>query len=474
VVQPRFFCGQLLTDQDLTRLVTWTGDRLRLARYRDGWGVACGLEVRCDPRKPGGVLVGPGYAMSCCGEDVIVCEDTPLDLSSACQEAEDPCADLRPQKPTEQPATGAAGGTLGGFHPVGGDADLVAVDLTIGYHPEEAAFVTALAGGACNGSASCEHSQVKESFKLTVRQVQGDTDPAKAAAAAWRQGWERCSEVLAAFGRRFTSFEGNGEAIRRWLVEWIDSHPLRQFCFVREWICTLDAKELASEATVAGALFWLVQDCRNAYVTCACHDCGEGHSVPLARVWLRRSSPDAWTGEGCSVVRIDACPPFRRPIGRQCWPAPLGAVNGGQVLWHRWPEACSTLAGLGVRVGEPVPLTLPDTVAGLETELRCSPFLACGEPVIPQVLDLGPDGQRVVGFCGGGRDQQRATDVEAGPQAQAKAVPAAEAATKAQAEAEEEPAAEAKPAARRATGQRRPAQSSGAASRGGRRERRDR
>lgn len=68
LVRPRFFGGQLLTDTDLGQLVTWTADKLRLGRYRHGWGVVCGLEVRCDPANPSGVIVGPGYAVSCCGE----------------------------------------------------------------------------------------------------------------------------------------------------------------------------------------------------------------------------------------------------------------------------------------------------------------------------------------------------------------------------------------------------------------------
>src|SRR5262245_59204059 len=76
--QPRFFCGQLLTDQDLTALLRWTQDKLRLGRYRHGWGVVCGLEVHCDPRQPGWVIVSPGYAVSCCGDDIIVCQDEPF------------------------------------------------------------------------------------------------------------------------------------------------------------------------------------------------------------------------------------------------------------------------------------------------------------------------------------------------------------------------------------------------------------
>ena len=60
LMQPRFFCGQLLTDQDLTTLRTWTQQKFRLSRYRDGWGVACGLNVRCDHEKSGHIIIEPG------------------------------------------------------------------------------------------------------------------------------------------------------------------------------------------------------------------------------------------------------------------------------------------------------------------------------------------------------------------------------------------------------------------------------
>ena len=94
LVQPRFFCGQLLTDRDLTALLTWTQDKFRLSRYRDGWGVVCGLNVSCDQENPGHVIVEPGYALDCCGNDILVCEPARFDLSDACRREEDPCVTL--------------------------------------------------------------------------------------------------------------------------------------------------------------------------------------------------------------------------------------------------------------------------------------------------------------------------------------------------------------------------------------------
>jgi hypothetical protein len=72
-VRPRFFAGQLLTEDDLQALTGYiTGkDRLR-NRLLSGSGVVCGLEVACDPCGNGKVSVRPGYALDCCGNDIVV------------------------------------------------------------------------------------------------------------------------------------------------------------------------------------------------------------------------------------------------------------------------------------------------------------------------------------------------------------------------------------------------------------------
>ena len=72
--RPRFFAGQLLTEDDLNRLDHYIVAKNRLHnRYLIGWGVACGLEVVCNVCGPdqaaGGVLVGrdfPPYEQTHC------------------------------------------------------------------------------------------------------------------------------------------------------------------------------------------------------------------------------------------------------------------------------------------------------------------------------------------------------------------------------------------------------------------------
>ena len=95
--RPRFFAGQLLTEQDLNRLDHYIVAKNKLHnRYLFGWGVVCGLEVVCHPCNM--VAVRPGYALSPCGEDIIVCRETTVDVCSlinACRKPQqDPCAPI--------------------------------------------------------------------------------------------------------------------------------------------------------------------------------------------------------------------------------------------------------------------------------------------------------------------------------------------------------------------------------------------
>lgn len=383
-VRPRFFCGQLLTDTDLGALVDWTADKLSLARYRHGWGVVCGLDVRCDPTKPGGVIISPGYAISCCGDDIIVAEDYRYDLSNACGRQPAPC---------EDPAGSA-------YHEHTSKAE--AVDLYICYREEGAEPQTALAHRVCGEGGACEHSRTKELFALTVQPVEGDQDPVSAAAKRWEARYDACLGVLTAYINRFSEHQyydqKQTEAIQQWLLKWIDDHPLTQFCSLREEICQLGTSDKVTEGDIARLLFYLVQDCRNAYLTCNCHTC-DTIGVPLARAWLRSQEED----RRCHVVSIDPYPPYRRPLRQDCWPAPLGWTNVGQVIWHRWGEACTTLVDLGVHVVDTVQFEIPETVAELRKVLACRPFVDCREreEVVVQLYESESDGStRVVGFCG--------------------------------------------------------------------------
>jgi hypothetical protein len=80
--RPRFFAGQLVTDADFRRLDQYLVGKDRLHnKFLHGSGVVCGLEVVCNPCDDT-VTVRPGYALGPCGEDIVVCADTSVDVGA--------------------------------------------------------------------------------------------------------------------------------------------------------------------------------------------------------------------------------------------------------------------------------------------------------------------------------------------------------------------------------------------------------
>ena len=98
--RPRFFAGQLLSEEDLNRLDHYIVEKNKLHnRYLHGWGVVCGLEVFCHPCE-GQVTVTSGYALSPCGDDIVLCADDVVnvcDLIQRCRERER--LDCEPPRP---------------------------------------------------------------------------------------------------------------------------------------------------------------------------------------------------------------------------------------------------------------------------------------------------------------------------------------------------------------------------------------
>lgn len=383
LVQPRFFCGQLLTDQDLGAMLEWTQGRLRLGRYRRGWGVVCGLDVRCDPDPdhPSRVLVTPGYAVGCCGDDVVVCEETPVELADACRRQE-PYAGLQPRRAAEE----------GEEHPHR------VVDLYLRYREEPSEPQTALGRSACREVAACEFARTRESFEVTWRPGVRGSDPIRAEAERWQEGYERCFEVLDACRGAFPGQElPEAPALRAWLLRWIAAHPLQRFCFVRDRVCELDDGSLVEQ--ILDILFWLVLDCRTGALARRCPGCGEHPGVPLARVCL---APPVDPEGVCRVVSVDPYPPHRRPLAPFTRPAPPGCVNVEQVLWYRPVEAATVLAAQGVGVWGTRPFELPPQLSELRQKMAGQRWVEVGREVVLEVWEPGPgtclEGPRVVGI----------------------------------------------------------------------------
>lgn len=113
-VRPRFFSGQLLTEDDLELLVGYVTQKQRLHnRYLFGAGVVCGLSVASHPCRGGKIVVEPGYALDCCGNDLVLDCPQVLDVNQMIQalrieslggfDCGDPCAALAEPAPVPPP-----------------------------------------------------------------------------------------------------------------------------------------------------------------------------------------------------------------------------------------------------------------------------------------------------------------------------------------------------------------------------------
>jgi hypothetical protein len=346
LVRPRFFCGQLLTDADLTALVTWTQEKFRLRRYVAGWGVLCGLQVSCDSKNPAGVVVSPGYALDCCGNDVIICDDARLDLGPACPRPE--CLDPWEEQPAsgEQPEGGGTYGTgllsdlLGGARAL----DVVLHYAEVGSQPQ-----AAVARSACGEKAACEYSRTREGYRLTY--VPAGDDPQKAAADRWYSAYQRAMRQAVDFADSLPGVPADGELQQR-LLDWLARYPPHGLCGLEGFIRRMTTA--ANSPRLEELLFWIVLDYRYGWLACGCVACDAEAGIPLARVWLTSA------GE-CRVLAIHDQAPYRRPLRPAvCLPAPRDRFNLAQVLGQEMSEATRTLAEAGMVITGEAAVTAAD------------------------------------------------------------------------------------------------------------------
>ncbi len=89
-LRPRFFAGMLLCEDDLQAVGDYLLAKRRLTnRSMFGAGVVCGLEVGCDRCASGSVAVSPGYALDCCGNDIVVDCPEEVDVIALVRELRD-------------------------------------------------------------------------------------------------------------------------------------------------------------------------------------------------------------------------------------------------------------------------------------------------------------------------------------------------------------------------------------------------
>lgn len=365
LTRPRFFCGQLLTDQDLSALLEWTQNKRRLDRYKQGWGVVEGLQVVCDPSNRSQVIVRTGYAVDPCGNDIVVCESSSVDLSQACPIAQSSCTQFTGEQLEEMNRF------LGMDLPPG---EVSVVDLYLHYHERGQLPLPALGRGACSERDACEFSRVQEHYRFDWQYAPLAGNPFDEVLREWERNYFiECRRVVERYEAEFPRRSNEAQAlidldkVKAWLHRWLDTHPLHEFCFVRDAIDLLPEPGEDNEIDgLARLLLWIVQDCRNEYLRQRPMPSAPSAGVPVARIWLhRKDAPSAQ----CRVIHVDDFPVPRQELSSDAWPAPDGEVNLGRYVWQRTEQVCAQLSDLGlepVRVEIPVPQSIDDLKRFLE------------------------------------------------------------------------------------------------------------
>jgi hypothetical protein len=172
--RPSFFAGQLLTEDDLGALAEYVKAKDRLHnRYLVGSGVVCGLHVACSPADPGSVLVCAGYALDCCGNDIVVPCDQTVDVVELLADlprnagCADPCTP--PTKKKEQKAEKTEQADRNGT-----DEDSQPLprryQLVVEYAETLTELVAPYTAGE-DGARACQPTRVREGYRFALRCV---------------------------------------------------------------------------------------------------------------------------------------------------------------------------------------------------------------------------------------------------------------------------------------------------------------
>ncbi len=102
----RYFHGQLLTERDFRDEQIYHNEKRKLLnKTLHGWGVVCGLKVKATNPASQFVIVEPGLALDCHGNEIMVCEEQKIDLAAALSSLDgarssgDLCAEYLPAAP---------------------------------------------------------------------------------------------------------------------------------------------------------------------------------------------------------------------------------------------------------------------------------------------------------------------------------------------------------------------------------------
>lgn len=149
----RYFSRQLMTADDMLAEQQYFRQKLRRHnRFLHGWGVACGLQVvtAASDTYPWQVIVGPGYAIDPCGDEIYVAEPRCFNIAECIASVLNSC------DPAAKPT------------PVLPDK----LYLSICYRECETRPMRVHPLGCACDETLCEYSRIRDDFELTCQ-----TDP---------------------------------------------------------------------------------------------------------------------------------------------------------------------------------------------------------------------------------------------------------------------------------------------------------
>jgi hypothetical protein len=279
--RPRFFAGQLLTEDDLQALSDYVLEKNRLHnRLFVGDGVVCGLQVTCNPCGGGKLVVQPGHALDCCGNDLVLECAVELDANAMVRDLRrsllggydcgDPCAGRKP-----------AGGKGEETKP---HVAARHYSLYIRYSEEATDPVAPYATGEPCGTAACEPTRVREGVRFELRCCT-DAD----APDGFLQRALRClsdlthAEALAAALKKLYQAEATREdvaAAREALLDQLDASPQLADCSLRADVAAIQVPAEGDDLDPARrklvqAYLRLMRDCLCRAVLPPCPPCDD-------------------------------------------------------------------------------------------------------------------------------------------------------------------------------------------------------
>lgn len=90
----RYFHGMLMTDRDFKEEQSYHNEKRKLlTKMLHGWGVVCGLGIKATKPVSSKIIITPGMALDCEGNEILVCEDFEVNLKQEdiCPDKSDPC-----------------------------------------------------------------------------------------------------------------------------------------------------------------------------------------------------------------------------------------------------------------------------------------------------------------------------------------------------------------------------------------------